>query len=96
MRILLIVKITHICDICKQSKGKEELARLEVRSSGLEFLDRYATKKVDISQAFFSNKNFIINNRENKKLNEIQNINNKNLEDKLIDILSDLGVQFYD
>lgn len=88
--------ITHICDICKQSKGKEELARLEVRSSGLEFLDRYATKKVDICKACLEKKNFIVNNREDKTLNEIKNINNKNLEDKLIDILSDLGVQFYD
>ena len=88
--------ITHICDICKQSKGKEELARLEVRSSGLEFLDRYAIKKVDICKACLEKKNFIVNNREDKTLNEIKNINNKNLEDKLIDILSDLGVQFYD
>lgn len=88
--------ITHICDICKQSKGKEELARLEVRSSGLEFLDRYATKKVDICKACLEKKNFIVNNREDKTRNEIKNINNKNLEDKLIDILSDLGVQFYD
>lgn len=88
--------ITHICDICKQSKGKEELARLEVRSSGLEFLDRYSVKKVDVCKTCLEKKNFIVNNREDKTLNEIQNINNKNLEDKLIDILSDLGVQFYD
>ena len=88
--------ITHICDICKQSKGKEELARLEVRSSGLKFLDRYATKKVDICKSCLEKKNFIVNSREDKTLKEIQNMNNKNLEDKIIDILNDLGVQFYE
>lgn len=88
--------ITHICDICKQSKGKEELARLEIRSSGLEFLDRYTTKKVDICKSCLEKKNFIVNMREDKKLDDIQKINNKNLEDKIIDILSDLGVQFYE
>lgn len=88
--------ITHICDICKQSKGKEELARLEVRSSGLEFLDRYTVKKVDICKSCLEKKNFIVNMREDKKLDDIYKINNKNLEDKIIDILSDLGVQFYE
>jgi hypothetical protein len=88
--------ITHICDICKQSKGKEELARLEIRSSGLEFLDRYATIKVDICKSCLEKKNFIVNSREDKTLKEIQNMNNKNLEDKIIDILNDLGVQFYE
>ncbi len=88
--------ITHICDVCKQSKSKEELARLEVKSSGLEFLDRYATKKVDICKSCLEKKNFIVSKREDKTPDEIQKINNKNLEDKIIDILSDLGVQFYE
>ena len=88
--------ITHICDICKQSKGKEELARLEIRSSGLEFLDRYTVTKVDICKSCLEKKNFIVNKREDKKLDDIYKINNKNLEDKIIDVLSDLGVQFYE
>lgn len=88
--------ITHICDICKQSKSKEELARIEVRSSGLSFLDRYATLKKDVCKSCLEKKNFIVNEREDKKLDEIQKINNKNLEDKIIDILNDLGVQFYE
>lgn len=88
--------ITHICDICKQSKSKEELARLEVRSSGLEFLDRYSTLKFDICKSCLEKKNFIVNQREDKSLKDIQTQNQSNLEDKIIDILSDLGVQFYD
>lgn len=88
--------ITHICDICKQSKSKEELARLEVRSSGLEFFDRYSNLKIDVCKACLEKKNFIVNEREDKSLKDIQTQNQYNLEDRIIEILSDLGVQFYE
>lgn len=88
--------ITHICDICKQSKSKEELARLEVRSNGLEFLDRYSTLKIDVCKSCLEKKNFIVNEREDKALKDIQTQNKANLENKIIDILNDLGVQFYE
>lgn len=88
--------ITHICDVCKESKSKTELARLEIRCNGLSFFDRYTTLKVDICKSCLEKKNFTVNKREDKTEEEIQNTNSKNLENKIIDILSDLGVQFYE
>lgn len=87
---------THICDICKESKSETELAHLEIRSKGLSCFDRYRTLEVDICKSCLEKRNFIVNKREDKTEEEIQNINSKNLENKIIDILSDLGVQFYE
>lgn len=50
----------------------------------------------DICKSCLEKRNFIVNKREDKTEEEIQNINSKNLENKIIDILSDLGVQFYE
>lgn len=88
--------ITHICDVCKNSKGENELSHLRVNSTGLEFLDRYKTFEVDICKECLEKKGFIINRKEGQSDNDIQKANGKNLEDKIIDILNDLGVQFYE
>ena len=88
--------ITHICDVCKQSKSKEDLARLEVRSTGIEFFDRYTMSKFDICIDCLKKKNFIVEKREDKTTEEIQNSNRDNLRNKIIDILQDLDVQFYE
>ncbi len=88
--------ITHICDVCKQSKGEEELSHLEVRSNGLEFFDRYKAMTIDICKSCLEKKGFIVNRREGQSTADVQKINHKNMEDKIVDILNDLGVQFYE
>ncbi|MCI8346595.1 MAG: hypothetical protein HFJ12_01425 [Bacilli bacterium] len=88
--------ITHICDLCKQSKGENELAHLEARSRGLGLFDSYRTLEIDICKSCLEKKGFIVNRKEEQSTKEIQDANSKNLENKIIDILDDLGVQFYE
>lgn len=88
--------ITHICDLCKQSKGEKELAHLEIRSRGLGIFDSYRTLEVDICKSCLEKKGFIVNRKEGQSDADIQKANGQNLEDKIVDILNDLGVQFYE
>ena len=89
--------ITHICDSCKNSKGENELAHLEVRSTkGIELFDTYKTIYIDICKSCLEKKGFIVNRKEEETKEEFLNKNSKNLENKIVDILNDLGVQFYE
>lgn len=89
--------ITHICDVCKKSKGENELAGLEVRSGkGLTFVDKYQTFYIDICKDCLEKKRFVINRKEGQSDADIQKANGKNLENKIVEILNDLGVQFYE
>lgn len=83
------------CDICKQSKGKNELAKIKVESEGIRIrnCDRYSPLKIDICKDCLKRKGFLVEiNKEEPGQAEMRN--KATLEDKLYEILEDLGVAF--
>ena len=84
----------YICDMCKTSKSKEDLCQMRVTTNGLKIKEGgyYNELNVDICKDCLEKKGFIIN----KKPEEVAKKNSKTLESKLIEILDDLGVQFYE
>lgn len=85
----------YTCDICKQSKSDTDLAQIEVKTTGIKIknCDRYSPLKIDICKSCLEKKGFII---EAKDMEEgtVEAKNKMTLEDKIYDILEDMGVAF--
>lgn len=88
----------YICDICKTSKSQEDLCQMRVTTSGLKIKEGsyYTELNVDICKDCLEKKGFVINQKLEQTEDDIKKKNSQILENKLIDILSDLGVQFYE
>lgn len=86
----------YTCDICKQSKSKEDLAKIKVSSEGIRMKNvGYNEIKIDICSDCLQKKGFIVEAKQTKEEQEVAEIKNKKtLEDKLLDILEDIGVAF--
>jgi len=82
------------CDICKQSKSKDDLAKITVSADGIRMKNvGYGGIKIDICPDCLRKKGFVV---EIKKEQEevVLAQNTKNLEDKIFDILDYMGVAF--
>lgn len=88
----------YICDVCKTSKSKEDLCQMRVTTQGLKIKEGgyYQELNVDICKDCLQKKGFIINPKPEETEDDIKKKNSQVLENKLIDILEDLGVQFYE
>ncbi len=88
----------YICDTCKTSKSKEDLCQMRVTTNGLKINEGgyYNELNVDICKDCLEKKGFIINPKPELTDEEIKKKNSQTLENKLIEILDDLGVQFYE
>ena len=86
----------YTCDICKQSKSKDDLAKITVRSEGIRMKGvGYNGIQIDICPDCLKRKGFVVEIKENKEeIEQIAMQNKKTLEDKIYDILSDMGVMF--
>lgn len=86
----------YTCDICKQSKSKDDLAKISVTTEGLRIkgADRYNPLKIDICPDCLKKKGFIIEHKTEEELTEAQTKNSVSLEDKIYDFLRDMGVVF--
>lgn len=86
----------YTCDICKQSKSKDDLAKIAVKSEGIRMKGvGYAGIQIDICPDCLKRKGFVVEVKEDKLENEQAAMQNKTtLEDKIYDILSDMGVMF--
>lgn len=86
----------YICDICKQSKSKDDLKTIEVRTEGIiiKGCDRYNPLKIDICPDCLKKKGFIVESSLPATKEQSETQNKKTLEDKLYDILEDMGVAF--
>ncbi len=86
----------YTCDICKQSKSKDDLAKITVHSDGIRMKGvGYNGLKIDICPDCLRRKGFVVEVKESKEENEQAEMQNKaTLEDKIYDILSDMGVMF--
>lgn len=88
----------YICDVCKTSKSKEDLCQMRVTTEGLKIKEGgyYQELNVDVCKDCLQKKGFIINPKPEETEDDIKKKNSQVLENKLIDILNDLGVQFYE
>jgi|BioPla2DNA2_1021312.scaffolds.fasta_scaffold134457_2 hypothetical protein len=86
----------YTCDTCKQTKSENELCQISVITRGITNGDKYAPPlEIDICRTCLEKKGFVVKDRD--MLTDVENKQNKqNLEDKIIDILRDIGVAFYD
>lgn len=82
------------CDICKQSKSKKDLATITVKVEGLKIkgVSRYDALNIDICPECLKKKGFVVDPKEETEQTAAQN--QVTLEDKLYEILEDLGVVF--
>lgn len=89
----------YICDICKTSKSQTDLSQIIVNTRGITISQNHyhADIEFDICKDCLKKKGFIVNPiTEEQKKEEVEKSNNKTLENKIIEILDDLGVQFYE
>lgn len=88
----------YICDMCKTSKSQEDLSQIRVNTRGITISQNHyhADIEFDICKDCLKKKGFIVNPIPREQEDEVGKANNKTLENKIIDILEDLGVQFYE
>ena len=86
----------HLCDICKNSKGQTDLASLKIEVKGLKIKDcnLYSPLKVDICSDCLKKKGFVIEYHSDEEGKQAEAQNKVTLEDKIYEILSDMGVVF--
>lgn len=86
----------YTCDICKQSKSKNDLAKITVKSDGIQMKGvGYQGIVIDICNDCLKRKGFVVEHKETEAEEEQAKMQNKaTLEDKFYDLLSDMGVVF--
>lgn len=86
----------YTCDICKQSKSKDDLAKITVRSEGIKIKGvGYNGITIDICPDCLKKKGFVVEEKPTKEEQELDEKHNKaTLEDKIYEILEDMGVVF--
>ncbi|RGC31510.1 hypothetical protein DWX41_11845 [Hungatella hathewayi] len=86
----------YTCDICKQSKSKDDLAKITVRSEGIRIKGvGYNGITIDICPDCLKKKGFVVEEKLTKEEQELDEKQNKaTLEDKIYEILEDMGVVF--
>lgn len=86
----------YTCDICKKEKEKDELSRIDVSANGIRIRGLYRyndTLHIDICRKCLVDKGFIVEYKR-EEYNDVAGKNRATLEEKLMDILMDLGVSF--
>lgn len=90
--------MVYTCDICKGSKDEKDLSRIEVRTDRIRIKgvdNRYSPLKIDICKECLKKKGFIVEPKVDDEENQqTEGRNRVTLEDKLYDILEDMGVVF--
>ena len=86
----------HTCDICKQSKSVNDLAHLNINSDGIRIKDvtAYRSLGIDICSDCLKKKGFVIEAKTKEEIQQAEAKNKLTLEDKIYEILEDLGVAF--
>lgn len=84
------------CDICKQSKSKNDLAKITVKSEGIRMKGvGYSGINIDVCPDCLKKKGFVVERKETEQENDQTAMQNKvTLEDKIYDFLRDMGVLF--
>ena len=83
------------CDICKQSKSKDDLAKITVKSDGINIKGvGYGGINIDICPDCLKRKGFVVEVKDKSELEQAGSQNKATLEDKIYEILSDMRVMF--
>lgn len=85
----------YTCDICKQSKSEGDLAKISVKVGGLRVkgCGNYDSLKIDICPDCLKKKGFVVEPKADEGEQAVAQ-NRVTLEDKIYDILKDIGVVF--
>lgn len=90
--------VSHVRDICKQTKTKEEMVQMTLTqnnySSEIRIMKNYL--RLDICHDCLKKKGIVIEKTEGQSDDEKFKKNEKTLQDKFIEILDELGVSFYE
>lgn len=82
------------CDICKQSKSKGDLAKINIKTDGIRIKgEGYSGLGFDICRNCLKKKGFVVEVKDGE-IEQAEAQNRATLEEKLCDILMDLGVIF--
>ncbi len=86
----------YTCDIYKQSKSKDDLAKITIQPDGIRMKGvGYNGIKIDVCQKCLKKKGFVVEEKEKEEENDQAAMQNKvTLEDKIYEFLSDMGVVF--
>lgn len=90
----------YTCDICKQSKSKNDLSRLEVRAEGIKIKGASSSPFgksslfIDICPECLRRKGFVVEVKSHEEIEQAEAQNKVTLEDRIYDFLSDMGVVF--
>lgn len=86
----------YTCDICKQSKSKDDLAKITVNAEGIRMKGvGYNGIQIDVCPDCLKKKGFVVEPKETEAEDEQAKLQNKaTLEDRIYDFLSDMGVMF--
>lgn len=84
----------YTCDICKQSKSRDDLAKITIKSEGIKIKGQgYNGIMVDVCPDCLKKKGFVVEcSKEDAEQSAMQN--KQTLEDRLYDFLADMGVVF--
>lgn len=83
------------CDICKQSKSKDDLAKITIKSEGIRMKNiGYNGIQIDVCPECLKKKGFVVEEPVREELEAVENKNKITLEDKIYDFLADMGVVF--
>lgn len=94
-----MTKTIYTCDICHQEKKQDELAKIELRSTGginIKNSNNFfgGGRLLDICSDCLKKYGFDVEAKHDDEYKKQAEQNRKTLEDKLLDILEDLGVRF--
>lgn len=86
----------YTCDICKQSKSKDDLAKITVKSEGIRMKDvGYNGIVIDICSDCLKKKGFVVEPKATETERDLAGKQNaQTLEDRIYGILEDMGVAF--
>lgn len=89
----------YTCDICKQSKSKGDLSNMDIHAQVIRLASGPWAKPIhfDICKDCLKKHGFIVNPKESEvSEDEAEKHNEATLKNKILDILTDLDVQFYE
>ena len=86
----------YTCDICRESKSKDDLAKITVKSEGIRMKGiGYGGIDIDVCPDCLKKKGFVVERKDTKEEEEQAKMQNKaTLEDAFYEFLLDLGVVF--
>lgn len=89
--------MVYTCDICKNSKSKDDLARITIKTEGIRMKDvGFGGITADVCPDCLRKKGFVVETKTDEERENAGAQNKVTLEGKIYEFLADLGVVFED